>query len=95
MCIYLLTIQQVKQEMKNALFCAFCYFLSDMFEELSSLSLNLQRNELILPQATSELRKTVTRLEELKFRVKAGGMLERFQTMLTQQQGDERKFQVC
>ncbi|KAJ8367409.1 hypothetical protein AAFF_G00318120 [Aldrovandia affinis] len=64
-----------------------------MFEELSSLSLTLQRNDLIIPQATSELRKTVTRLEALKFRAKAGGMLEKIQTMLAQQQGDERRFQ--
>ncbi|CAL8263933.1 unnamed protein product [Merluccius merluccius] len=51
------------------------------------------RNDLILPQATSELRKTVTRLEALKFRVKAGGMLEKIQTMLAQQKSDERRFQ--
>ncbi|KAJ8391211.1 hypothetical protein AAFF_G00096400 [Aldrovandia affinis] len=67
----------------------------DMFEELSSLSLTLQRNDLILLQATSELRKTVARLEALKFRAKAGGMREKIQTMLAQQQGDERRFQVC
>lgn len=66
-----------------------------MFEELSSLSLTLQRNDLILPQTTSELMKTVTRLEALKFRAKAGGMLEKIQTMLAQQKGDERRFQLC
>lgn len=54
----------------------------DIFEELSALSLTLQRNDLILPQATSEWRKTVTRLEALKLRAKAGGMLEKIQTML-------------
>ncbi|XP_052328496.1 uncharacterized protein LOC127909931 [Oncorhynchus keta] len=64
-----------------------------MFEELSVLSLTLQRNDLILPQATSELRKTVTRLEALKLRAKAGGMLEKIQTTLAQQHGDERRFQ--
>ncbi|XP_029519015.1 uncharacterized protein LOC115131433 isoform X1 [Oncorhynchus nerka] len=68
--------------MVNALFCVFCHFVSDMFEQLSSLSLTLQRNDLTLPQATSELRKTVTRLEALNL-----------QTMLAQQQGDERRFQ--
>ncbi|KAM9465680.1 uncharacterized protein ACWYII_010262 isoform 2-T2 [Salvelinus alpinus] len=55
--------------------------------------LALQRNDLILPQASSELRKTMTRLEALKLRAKAGGMLEKIQTMLAQQQGDERRFQ--
>ncbi|XP_029617881.1 uncharacterized protein LOC115199701 isoform X2 [Salmo trutta] len=79
---------------KDALFCVFCHFLSDMFEELSSFSLTLQRNDLILPQDTSELRKTMTRLEALKLRAKAGGMLEKIQTMLAQQQGDERRFQA-
>lgn len=84
--------------MENALFCVFCHFLSDMFEELSTLSLTLQKNYLILPQATSEMRKTVTRLEALKSRAKSGGMLEKIQTMLTQQQDhgdDECRFQVC
>ena len=73
----------------------FCHFLSDMFEELFSLSLPLQRNDLILPQAMSQLRNTVTRLEALKLRAKAGGMLEKIQTMLAQQLGDEKRFQVC
>lgn len=66
-----------------------------MFVELSSVSLTLQRNDLILPQATSELRKTVTRLEALKLRAKAGGMLEKIHTIIAQQQGDERRSQVC
>lgn len=70
--------------MESALFYGFCHFFSDMFEELSSLSLTLQRNDLILPQATSELRKSVTRLEGLKSRAKSGGMLEKIQTMLAQ-----------
>ena len=79
-----------------ALFCVFCHFLSDMFEELSSLSLTLQRNDLILSQATSELSKTVTRLEGLKSRAKSGGMLEKIQTMLAQHgDDDECRFQVC
>ncbi|KAL1268684.1 hypothetical protein QQF64_034047 [Cirrhinus molitorella] len=46
-----------------------------MFEELPSLSLTLQRNDLVLPQATSE---DSDQLEELK----AGDMLEKIQTML-------------
>lgn len=82
--------------MESALFCVFCHFLFDMFEELSSLSLTLQRNDLILPQATSELRKTVTRLEGLKSRAKSGGMLEKIQNMLAQHgDDDECRFQVC
>ena len=77
-------------------FCVFCHFLSDMFEELPSLSLTLQRKYLILPQATSELRKTVTRLEGLKSRANSGGMLEKIQIMLAQHgDDDECRFQVC
>ncbi|CAM4705066.1 unnamed protein product [Leuciscus chuanchicus] len=41
-----------------------------------------------------ELRTTVARLEALKFKAKAGGLLEKIQTMLAQQKGDERRFQV-
>ena len=80
--------------MENALFCVFCHFLADMFEELSTLSLTLQRNDLILPQAMSELRKTVTRPDGLKSRAKSGGMLEKIQTTLAQHGDDECRFQV-
>lgn len=82
--------------MESALFCVFCHFLADVFEELSSFSLTLQRKDLILPQATSELKKTVTRLEAFKSRAKSGGMLEKIQAMLAQHgEEDECRFQVC
>jgi len=64
------------------------------YTHLASPCKKKKKNYLILPQPTSELRKTVTRLEALKFRTKAGGMLERIQTVLAHQQGDERKFQL-
>ncbi|XP_060777194.1 zinc finger protein 862-like isoform X1 [Neoarius graeffei] len=86
--------KQVKRGMESALFCVFCHFLADVFEELSSFSLTLQRKDLILPQATSELKKTVTRLEAFKSRAKSGGMLEKIQAMLAQHgEEDECRFQ--
>ncbi|KAK0135673.1 Zinc finger protein 862 [Merluccius polli] len=69
------------------------FLFPDLFEELATLSLTLQRNNLILPQATSELKKTVTRLEALKIKPKPGGLLEKIQSSFAQQQGDEMSFQ--
>lgn len=77
--------------MESALFCIFCHFLCDLFEELATF----QRNDLILPQATSKLKKTVTRLEALKIKPKPGGLLEKIQTSFAQQKGDEMRFPVC
>ena len=41
--------------METTLFCVFSHFLCDLFEELATLSLTLQKNDLILPQATTAL----------------------------------------
>ena len=91
----LLTTQQIKREMETTLFCVFSHFLCDLFEELASLSLTLQGNDLILPQATTALKKTVTSQEALKTEPKPGGLLEKILTAFAQQQGDEMRFQVC
>ena len=64
--------------MESADFCAFSHFLADMFDELGSLSRILQTNDLILPKATSELKRTVSALENMKLRPKHGGMLQKF-----------------
>ncbi|KAK0132500.1 hypothetical protein N1851_032637 [Merluccius polli] len=79
--------------METTLFCVFSHFLCDLFEELATLSLTLQRNDLILPQATTILKTTVTSLEALKTKPKPGGLLEKIQTAFAQQQGDEMRFQ--
>ena len=91
----LLLTTQIKKEMETTLFCVFSHFLCDLFEELATLSLTLQRNDLILPQATTILKMTVTSLEALKTKPKPGGLLEKIQTVFAQQQGDEMRFQVC
>ena len=80
--------------MELAHFCAFSHFLADMFHELGRLSCTLQKNDLILPKATSELQRTVIELEGMKVRPKRGGMLEKF-TACTQKVTGKVKFQVC
>ncbi len=56
--------------MEFAHFCAFSHFLADMFRELGRLSCTFQKNDLILPKATSELQRTVIELEGMKVRPK-------------------------
>ena len=48
----------VCEKMKTMQFAAFCHFLADMFAIISRLSLNMQRNDLILPVAVSLIRET-------------------------------------
>ena len=49
--------RHVSQKMKNIYFAAFCHFLVDLFAILSWLSLQMQRNDIILPSVVSHLRK--------------------------------------
>ena len=43
--------KKVHKQLKDLVFTAFCYFVSDLFGELALLSLKLQANNLILPVA--------------------------------------------
>ena len=74
-------------------FCAFGHFLADVFNELASLSCVLQKNDLILPQAISVLRKTVMVLQAMQETPHRGGMLCQFMECLQGQ--EEISFQVC
>jgi hypothetical protein len=74
-------------------FCAFSHFLADVFDELASLSCVLQKNDLILPQAISALRKTVMVLQAMQETPQRGGMLCQFMECLQGQ--EEISFQVC
>ncbi|XP_030288667.1 zinc finger protein 862-like [Sparus aurata] len=87
--------KKIKKEMESTLFCVFCHFLCDLFGELAQLSFTLQRNSLILPTATSELRKTVARVQALKTSPKPGGYLDRLQAFKRQAEGNvsEMRFQ--
>lgn len=66
----------------------------ELFHELGRLSCTLQKNDMILPKATSEFQRTVIELEGMKVRPKRGRMLEKF-TACTQRATGKVKFQVC
>ena len=64
--------------MKTVSFVCFCHFLADLFEVLSKLSVQFQRNELILPCAVSLLEETVSNITLLCKRPVPGGRLHTF-----------------
>ncbi|XP_041954873.1 zinc finger protein 862-like isoform X1 [Alosa sapidissima] len=85
--------KKIRKEMHEVNFCAFSHFLADVFHELASLSCILQRNDLILPQAVSEIRKTVMVLQAMQGTPKRGGILCQFLASLPGQQMEEVTFQ--
>ena len=74
--------QHVSVEIKNIHFVAFCHFLADLFSILSRLSLQMQRNDIILPTAVSHLKETMTRVECLGNRPEPDGYLTKFMKMI-------------
>ena len=64
--------------MKDVHFAAFCHFLADLFAILSRLSLQMQRNDIILPTVVSHLKETKLRVECLTSRPVPDGHLENF-----------------
>ena len=70
--------RHVSTKMKDIHFAAFCHFLADLFSILSRLSLQMQRNGIILPTVVSHLKETVLRVESLANRPVADGHLARF-----------------
>jgi len=68
--------------MKTVSFVSFCHFLADLFEVLSKLSVQFQRNELILPCAVSLLEETVSNITLLCKRPVSGGRLHTFLSSL-------------
>lgn len=68
----------VAAKMKDVHFTAFCHFLADLFSILSKLSLQMQRNDLILPVSVSLLKETMARVECLKSRPIPNGHLATF-----------------
>lgn len=53
-------------KIKDVHFAAFCHFLTDLFAILSQLSLQMQRNDIILPTVVSLLKESMVRIECLK-----------------------------
>ena len=68
----------VAGKMKDVHFTAFCHFLADLFSILSNVSLQMQRNDLILPVSVSLIKETMAKVECLKGRPKPGGHLAAF-----------------
>ena len=75
----------VVKEMKSIKFMVFCHFLTDIFEQLASLSLEFQRDDLILPSAITALNDCMATLELMKADPLPGGSLEDCYKCLEQQ----------
>ena len=70
------------EKMKDVHFAAFCHFLANLFAILSRLSLQMQRNDIILPTVVSHLKETMVRIESLRSRPVPDVHLARFQQMV-------------
>lgn len=68
----------VAGKMRDVHFAAFCHFLVDLFSILSKLSLQMQRNDLILPMSVSLVKEAMARVEFLKSRPIPDGHLAAF-----------------
>ena len=56
----------VVKEMKSIKFLVFCHFLTDIFEQLASLSLEFQHDDSILSSAITALNDCMATLELMK-----------------------------
>lgn len=68
----------IADKMKDVHFAAFCHFLADLFAILSRLSLQMQRNDIILPTVVSLLKESLVRIESLPSRPVPDGHLTQF-----------------
>ena len=68
----------VAGKMRDIHFAAFCHFLADLFSILSKLSLQMQRNDLILSVSVSLVKEAMARVECLKSRPIPDGHLAAF-----------------
>lgn len=71
-------VKFVAAKMKDVHFTAFWHFLADSFSILSKLSLQMQRNDLILPVSVSLLKETMARVECIMSRPIPNGHLAAF-----------------
>ena len=76
--------KHVSVEMKNIHFVAYCHFLADLFSILGCLSLQMQRDNIILPTAVSHLKETITQVECLRNHPEPDGYLTKFMIKSTQ-----------
>lgn len=70
--------KHISQQMEKLPFVGFCHFLHDLFGEISKLSLVLQKNSLILPQAKAAIDSCVCTIKGMKDKPVRNGKLEDF-----------------
>ncbi|XP_069819635.1 zinc finger protein 862-like [Dendropsophus ebraccatus] len=70
--------KHIVQQMENLMFVAFCHFLHDLFGEISKLSLTLQKNSLILPQAVAAIKTCIMTVNNFKEVPLRNGKLQEF-----------------
>lgn len=67
----------IPKRMRDVQVAAFCHFLADMSAIVGKLSPKMQRDDLILPEAVSQLQETVASITGLKSRHVPNGYLEK------------------
>ena len=72
----------ITKAMKRVSFVCFFHFVADLFDVLTKLSVQFQRNALILPCAVSLLEETVSNITLLSKRPVLGGRLHTFMSIL-------------
>ncbi|GAA6073180.1 zinc finger protein 862 isoform X1 [Tachysurus ichikawai] len=68
----------ISQQMEKLPFVVLCHFLHDLFGEISKLSLILQKNSVILPQAIAAIDSCVCTIKRMKDKPVRNGKLEEF-----------------
>uniref|UniRef100_A0A3B1J4P0 TTF-type domain-containing protein n=1 Tax=Astyanax mexicanus TaxID=7994 RepID=A0A3B1J4P0_ASTMX len=71
-------LPHIFRQMESLLFVGFCHFLHDLFGEISKLSLTLQKNSLILPQAVAAVNSCIVTVKGMKDRPLRNGKLQEF-----------------
>ncbi|CAL8328156.1 unnamed protein product [Gadus morhua 'NCC'] len=77
--------KKVKVSMEDGTFVAFCHFLSDLFSSISNFSLQLQKNDVILPQAVSGIESLLATIEAMAASPKPDGKLSEFLAAMKKQ----------
>ncbi|XP_069811753.1 zinc finger protein 862-like [Dendropsophus ebraccatus] len=90
--------KHIVQQMENLMFVAFCHFLHDLFGEISKLSLTLQKNSLILPQAVAAIKTCIMTVNNFKEVPLRNGKLQEFYKKINveeMQTGTQRASQMA
>ncbi|XP_029915000.1 zinc finger protein 862-like [Myripristis murdjan] len=77
--------KKIKVRMEDGTFVAFCHFLSDLFSAIGNFSLQLQKNDVILPQAVSGIESLLATTEAMAASPKPDGKLSEFLAAMKKQ----------